>query len=451
VVDRALRTAIGRRAPVAIAIHADVQEMEYEAPEHEFKESPSSLDWSPPEIHPPESELQRAAELINAGERVAILIGQGARQAAAEVQQLAEIVGGGVAKALLGKDVIPDTLPYVTGSIGLLGTKASWDLMMGCDTFLMIGSSMPYSQFLPELGQARAIQIDIDPHNIGLRYPFEINLVGDAEATLTRLLPLLERKEDRSWRQEVEGSIRDWWDVVEARAMDDGDPVNPQRVYWELSSRLPDNCIIAADSGSSTNWFARDVKIREGMRSSLSGTLATMGPAMPYAIAAKFCHPDRVAVASVGDGAMQMNGINGLITVAKYWQDWSDPRLVTIVLNNQDLNQVTWEMRAMGGFPKPEELQRLPNFPFAEYARLLGLEGIRIESDEEVGDALDRAFAADRPVVVEVMSDPTVPPIPPHIEPEYATNLAQAIFKGDPDARGIVKQGIKEKLDEYLA
>jgi pyruvate dehydrogenase (quinone) len=323
--------------------------------------------------------------------------------------------------------------------------------MMGCDTFLMIGSSMPYSQFLPELGQARAIQIDIDPHNIGLRYPFEINLVGDAEATLTRLLPLLERKEDRSWRQEVEGSIRDWWDVVEARAMDDGDPVNPQRVYWELSSRLPDNCIIAADSGSSTNWFARDVKIREGMRSSLSGTLATMGPAMPYAIAAKFCHPDRVAVASVGDGAMQMNGINGLITVAKYWQDWSDPRLVTIVLNNQDLNQVTWEMRAMGGFPKPEELQRLPNFPFAEYARLLGLEGIRIESDEEVGDALDRAFAADRPVVVEVMSDPTVPPIPPHIEPEYATNLAQAIFKGDPDARGIVKQGIKEKLDEYLA
>ncbi|MBW3665338.1 MAG: thiamine pyrophosphate-requiring protein [Actinobacteria bacterium] len=450
VVDRAFRTAIGRRAPVALAIHADVQELAYEPPEHEFKHLPSSLDWDPPEIHPSDGQLNRAAEVLNAGERVAILIGQGARRAAAEVEEAAELLGAGVAKALLGKDVLPDDLPYVTGSIGLLGTKPSWDLMQGCDTLLMIGSSLPYSQFLPELGQARGVQIDIDPHNIGLRYPFEVNLVGDAKDTLTRLLPKLERKDDRSWRAEIESSITHWWKVVEARAMNDADPVNPQRAYWELSSRLPDGCIVSADSGSSTNWFARDLKLRRGMRASLSGTLATMGPAVPYAIAAKFCYPDRVAIASVGDGAMQMLGNNELVTVAKYWRTWDDPRLVVIVLNNQDLNQVTWEMRAMGGFPKPEELQDIPDFPFAEYAKILGLDGTRVDAPEQIGDALDRALSADRPFVVEVMADPNVPPIPPHIDPEFATNLAQAVFKGDPDARGIVKQGIKDKLEEYL-
>jgi pyruvate dehydrogenase (quinone) len=450
VVDRAFRTAMARRAPVALAIHADVQEAEYEPPAHEFKQTPGSLDWEPPEVHPPDSQLERAAELLNSGEPVAILIGQGARGASAEVEELADVLGAGVAKALLGKDVLPDDLPYVTGSIGLLGTKPSWDLMMGCDRFIMIGSTLPYGQFLPEWDQARGVQIDIDPHNIGLRYPFEVNLVGDAKAALTRLLPKLERKTDRSWREEIEGNIADWWKVVEARAMNDADPVNPQRVYWELSSRLPDGAIIAADSGSSIDWYARDIKIRRGMRSSLSGTLATMGPAMPYAIAAKFCHPDRVTIASVGDGAMQMNGINGLITVANYWEQWADPRLVVIVLNNQDLNQVTWEMRAMGGFPMLEETQRLFNFPFAQYAELLGLRGTRVERPDQIVPALEAALSADRPMVVEVMADPDVPPIPPHIDPEYAVNLAQSLFKGDPEARHIIKQGFKDKVEDWL-
>lgn len=450
VVDRAFRTALSRRAPVALIIHADVQDMEYEYPEHAFKMVPGSRDYTPPEIYPSEPTLDRAAEVLNSGERVAILIGSGARGAADEVEELAEVLGAGVAKALLGKDVLPDDLPYVTGAIGLLGTKPSWELMDNCDTLIMIGSSFPYGQFLPEWGQARAVQIDIDPHNLGLRYPFEVNLAGDAKATLRRLLPKLERKQDRSWRETIEKGIVEWWEIVEARAMNDADPVNPQRVYFELSSRLPDNCIISADSGSSTNWFARDLKFRKGMRASLSGTLATMGPAMPYAIAAKFCHPDRVSIASVGDGAMQMNGINGLVTVAKYWKSWEDPRLVVIVINNQDLNQVTWEMRAMEGFSKPEELQNIPDFHFAEYAKLLGLEGIKVDAPDQIGDALDRALSADRPTVVEVMADPNVPPIPPHIEGEYALNLGKAVLQGDPDATGIIRQGIRDKMRDYV-
>jgi pyruvate dehydrogenase (quinone) len=450
VIDRAFRTAIARMAPVAVAIHADVQELEYEPPGHEFKQSPGSLDWAPPEIHPPDDQLDRAAELLNSGERVAILIGQGARGAAAEVEQVADVLGAGVAKALLGKDVLPDDLPYVTGAIGLLGTKPSWDLMMGCDRFLMVGSSLPYGQFLPEWDQARGVQIDIDPHNIGLRFPFEVNLVGDARSTLSRLLPRLTRRTDRAWRHEIEHGVRRWWDVLEARAMQDADPVNPQRVYWELSSRLPDRAIIAADSGSGTNWFARDLKLRRGMRASLSGTLATMGPAMPYAIAAKFCYPDRVAIASVGDGAMQMNGINELITVAHYWQQWADPRLVVVVLNNGDLNQVTWEMRAMGGFPKLESTQVLPSFDYAAYARMLGLGGVRVDAPDQIGPALDQALGADRPTLVDVIADPDVPPIPPHIDLEFATNVARSVMKGDPDSRGLIRQSLKDKIAEWM-
>lgn len=450
VVDRAFRTAMARMAPVAIAVHADVQELEYDPPEHAFKMTPGSLDWSPPEIHPPEDQLDRAAEVLNSGEKVAILIGQGAKGAAAEVEELADVLGAGVAKALLGKDVLPDDLPYVTGAIGLLGTKPSWDMMMGCDRFIMIGSSLPYGQFLPEWDQAKGVQIDIDPHNIGLRFPFEVNLVGDAKETLKRLLPKLRRKTERSWREEIEKGIVDWWEVLEGRAMIDADPINPQRVYWELSPRLPDHAIIAADSGSSTNWYARDLKLRRGMKASLSGTLATMGPAVPYAIAAKFCYPDRVAIASVGDGAMQMNGINGLITAAHYWRQWSDPRLIVLVLNNRDLNQVTWEMRAMGGFPKLEDTQELYDFPFARYAELLGLRGTRVETPEGIVPALEAALGADRPMVVEIMADPNVPPIPPHIDPKYAVNLAQSLFKGDPDARGLLKQGFLDKIQDWL-
>jgi pyruvate dehydrogenase (quinone) len=421
-----------------------------ESPPHQHGTIHSSVGYTAPRIVPPDDQLQQAADLLNAGEKVAMLIGQGALGAADEVIQTAELLGAGVAKALLGKAALPDDLPYVTGSIGLLGTKPSWDLMQDCDTLLMVGSSFPYSEFLPEEGQAKGIQIDIDGRMIGIRYPMDVNLVGDAKATLEELIPLLKRKEDRSWREKIESGMQDWWKLMEERAMEDAEPLNPQRVFFELSPRLPDDCIISSDSGSAANWFARDLKIRKGMMASLSGTLATMGPGVPYAIAAKFAHPERVAIALVGDGAMQMNGINELITISKYWQQWSDPRLVVLVLHNDDLNQVTWEQRAMEGDPKYEGSQDLPDFPYARYAQMLGLEGIRVDDPANVGAAWDEAFEADRPCLIEAITDPEVPPLPPHITVEQARMFMSALRHGDPDAGRMIRQSFKQKMAEFL-
>jgi len=398
----------------------------------------------------PDDALDRAAEILNEGEKVAILVGQGARSARDEVVQVAEKLGAGVAKALLGKDVLPDDLPFVTGAVGLLGTVPSYHLMQDCDTLLTIGSNFPYSQFLPPFDQARAIQIDIDPTFIGMRYPYELNLVGDSRATLAALLPRLEEKRHGSWRKKIEKDVSSWWDTVEKRAMVDAEPINPMRIAWELSNRLPDDAIVAADSGSSANWYARHLKFRGNMRGSLSGTLATMGPGVPYVIGAKFGHPDRPAIALVGDGAMQMNGMAELITVSRYWERWSDPRLVVCVLHNNDLNQVTWEMRAMSGAPKFEESQTLPEFSYAGFARSAGLEGITVEKPDEIGDAWDRALSADRPVVLDIRCDPDIPPIPPHATFEQMKSSAEAVLKGDANARGIVTKGVRTKVQEFL-
>jgi pyruvate dehydrogenase (quinone) len=370
--------------------------------------------------------------------------------ASEEVKELAEITGGGVAKALLGRTVLSDYLPYVTGSIGLLGTKPTYDMMMQCDTFLMIGSSFPYPEFLPKEGSARGIQIDIDGRMLSIRYPMELNLKGDAKATLQALNPLLKYKEDRSWREELEKEIEDWWAVLESKAMNSANPVNPQRVFFELSSRLPGNVILTADSGSVANWFARNLKLKETMMASLSGNLATMGSGVPYAIAAKFAYPERPVIALVGDGAMQMNGNESLITVAKYWKEWKDPRLVVMVLNNQDLNLVTWEQRVMEGDPKFEASQNLPDFPYAGYAKSIGLHGIRVDDPDELGRAWDEVLKADRPTVLEVVTDPEVPPIPPHITFEQAVSYTKALFKGDPNRGKMIIQAIKDKASEYF-
>jgi pyruvate dehydrogenase (quinone) len=450
-IDRAIRIAKAEKTVTCVIIPTDVQEQPAEEePPHKFKMVPGTVGFSEPRVIPRDYDLLQAAEILNAGQKVAMLVGQGARNATDEVIETAEKLGAGIAKALLGKDAIPDDLPYVTGSIGLLGTKPSYDMMMECDTLLMVGSSFPYSQFMPEWNQARAVQIDISGMMIGIRYPFECLLVGDSAETLRALLPMLERKEDRSWRDKIEKDVERWWEIVEARAMQDAEPVNPQRVFWELSKRLPENAILAADSGSAANWYARDIKIRRGMMCSLSGTLATMGPGVPYAIAAKFTHPERVPVALVGDGAFQMNGMNEMLTVARYWKEWADPRLIFLVLNNQDLNQVTWEQRAMEGDPKFEASQWIPNFDYAGYARMLGFKGIKVDSPDAVGPAWDEAFAADRPVVLEAVVDPNVPPLPPHIEWEQAKKLMKSIMAGDPDARDVIKQGFKGKIEEFL-
>jgi pyruvate dehydrogenase (quinone) len=448
--DRAMRTSEARRTVTALIIPGDVQDMEYSAPSHAFKMVPSSLGLSSAIVQPDREDLEHAAEVLNSGERVAVLIGQGARDAVDEVVEVADLLGAGVAKALLGKDVLPDDLPFVTGASGLLGTRPSWELMRDCDTLLMVGSSFPYSQFLPEFDQARAVQIDIDPTMIGMRYPFEVNLLGDARTTLRELIPLLRRKEDRSWREQVEKAVGDWWEVMERRAMVTADPVNPERVFHELSPLLPDDALLTTDAGSAANWYARHIKMRGTMRGSLSGTLATMGPGLPYATGAKFAHPDRPVFALVGDGAMQMNGISELITIADCWPEWEDPRVVIGVLNNRDLNQVTWELRAMSGAPQFLPSQRLPDFGYAAYAELLGLRSVKVDDPGQITNAWQQAINADRPCLVEFVTDPAVPPIPPQANWDQVENVAAAMARGDPDAWSVVKEGAKSKVQEFL-
>jgi pyruvate dehydrogenase (quinone) len=450
-VDRACRIALAERTVTAIIIPNDVQESPaVPQPPHAHGTVHSGPGYQRPRVLPSDEDLNRAADALNSGDRVAMLVGQGALHASDEVAAIAEVLGAGVAKALLGKAVLPDDLPYVTGSIGLLGTKPSWELMQGCDTLLMVGSSFPYSEFLPEEGEARGVQIDIDGRMLGIRYPMEVNLIGDSAETLRALLPRLQHKQNRDWREQIERNVAEWWRLMEERARLLADPINPQLVFAELSNRLPDGAIVAADSGSAANWFARDIKLRAGMMASLSGTLATMGPGVPYAIGAKFAHPDRPVFALVGDGAMQMNGINELITIAKYRHRWADQRLIVMVLNNRDLNQVTWEQRAMSGDPKFEGSQDLPDFPYARYAELLGLKGIRVATPGEIGPGWDEALAADSPVVLEAVTDPQVPPLPPHITLEQAKALSAALVGGDPNAGRIVRQSFKQKMQEFL-
>lgn len=451
VIDRAVRIARDRRAVTCVIYPNDIQDLPAVTPPREHGSVLTGIGETATRSTPASTDLHRAADILNAGKKVAILVGAGALHATDEVIAVAEKLGAGVAKALLGKAAVPDDLPFVTGAIGLLGTKPSWDLMNECDTLLMVGSAFPYSEFLPPEGKARGVQIDIDPRMLNLRYPMEFCIAGDSKTTLLALLPLLKQQTDRSWRDSIEHNVSRWWQVLEARAMSAANPVNPQRVFWELSPRLPDDCILTSDSGSAANWYARDLKIRRGMLASLSGGLATMGPAIPYAIAAKFAHPTRPVIAMVGDGAMQMNGINGLITIAKEWRRWSDPRLVVLVLNNRDLNQVTWEQRAMEGDPKFAPSQQLPDFPYASYAQLIGLDGVRIVDPEAVGPAWDQALRADRPFVLEVVTDPDVPPLPPHVHARQAKAFLSALLHRDPDAIGIIKATAKETWDSLFA
>ena len=449
--DRAIRTALTRRAPTALIIPSDLQEERYSPPGHEFKQVPSSdPNFTRPVLVPQEAEIKRAAELLNAGLKVAILVGQGARAAAAEVTEVAELTGAGVAKALLGKDVLPDDLAYVTGSIGLLGTRPSYELMRDCDTLLIVGSNFPYSQFLPDYGTARAVQIDIDGSLIGMRYPTEVNIVADASAALEALIPLLERKSDRSWRETIEKNVARWWETIERQSVLSAKPVNPMRIAWELSKRLPGNAIVTADSGSSTNWYARCLRFSEGMRGSLSGTLATMGPAVPYAIGAKFAHPDRPVIAMVGDGAMQMNGLAELLTISRYHRQWSDQRLIICVFHNNDLNQVTWELRAMGGSPKFEESQSLPDVSYADIAQTMGLNAIAVDTDDGIAGAWEQALNNDRPTLLDIRCDPEVPPIPPHATYDQIKETASAVLKGDANAWHLMYQGAKTKAQEFV-
>ncbi|HTV88384.1 MAG TPA: thiamine pyrophosphate-requiring protein [Stellaceae bacterium] len=450
-IDRAVRISRAERTVTCIVMPNDLQELDaVEAPPRAHGAILTGMGYDAPEIMPRQETLERAARVLNQGKKVAMLVGAGALKATDEVIDVADKLGAGVAKALLGKAALPDDLPFVTGSIGLLGTRPSYEMMMGCDTLFMIGSRFPYTEFLPKEGQARGVQIDLDPKMVSMRYPMEVNLIGDSAAVLKKLSPLLEHKKDRSWRQAIEKNIKEWWQTLEKRAMTSANPLNPQRVFWELSPRLPENCLIACDTGSGTNWYARDLKIRRGMMGFASGSLATMGPGMPYAIAAKFAYPDRPVLALCGDGALQMNGINGLITVAKYWQKWRDPRFIVLALNNQDLNQVTWEMRAQSGDPKFDASQDLPDVRYSRYAEEIGLKGIFVDNPDRVGAAWEDALAADRPVVLEAKVDPEVPPLPPHITLKQAKAFTSTLLTGDPREGSVIRQTARELVADLL-
>ncbi|MBA3811741.1 MAG: thiamine pyrophosphate-requiring protein [Caulobacteraceae bacterium] len=449
-IDQAIRVATAGHGVSAIVFPGDLQLEKYEAPPRKHGYTRSGVGYASPRLVPHDADLRRAANLLNAGEKIAILIGAGAIGAADEVVAVAERLGAGVAKALLGKAALPDDLPFVTGTIGLLGTAPSSNMMDDCDTLLMIGTNFPWAEFLPKDGKARAVQIDRDPSSLGMRYPTEVNLHGDSAETLRALLPMLQPKAERKWRETIEKEVADWWELMEERAMAKANPVNPQRVVWEMSPRLGADAIVTSDSGSCANWFARDFKVKRGQMCSLSGGLASMGAAVPYAIAAKFAHPGRPVVALVGDGAMQMNNMAELITVQKYWREWESPTWICCVFNNEDLNQVTWEQRVMLGSPKFEATQIIPNVPYAKFAELIGLKGIYVDDPEMLGAAWDEALVSDRPVVLEVKTDPEVPPLPPHITFEDAKKFMQTLRKGDSAQGHMLVETARQVLGSVL-
>ena len=451
-IDRALRIAAAERTVTAVIVPADVQDMKAAAQPQTIKSVHTGIGFVHDRGLPPDSELQRAADVLNAGRKVAMLVGAGALDATDEVLAVADTLGAGIAKALLGKAAVPDDIPYCTNSIGLLGTKPSWDMMQDADTLFVVGSSFPYANFLPPLGQARGVQVDRSARMLSLRYPMEVCLLGDSAATLRELLPLLHRNEDRSFQETIVKKMADWWRLMDDRAQpeDRDGRIRPQALFAAISRHLPDNAIIGSDSGSAANWFARHVRIRRGMKASLSGNLATMLPGMPYPIAAKFAFPDRVAVGTIGDGAMQMGGMGELLTAAKYYRTWSDPRMVVLVLNNEDLNQVTWEQRVMEGDVRFEASQRIPYVPFHEYARLIGLGSAKVERADQIEDAVVAAFNADRPFVIDAMTDPEEPPLPPHITFQQAEDYTKSFLKSPSGELAGMVNAMREKIDEFV-
>ncbi|MFE4833323.1 thiamine pyrophosphate-requiring protein [Arthrobacter sp. NPDC056691] len=424
VLDRAFRTALETRTPCVVIVPHDIQK----APAPELGQEHGIIvtapEWQPARVLPRDDDLARAAEVLAAGSKVAFLLGQGAKNAQAEVIALAEQLDAGITTSLLGKPYMDETLPFAAGTMGHLGSTASAHLMGNCDTLLIIGSNDPWTEFYPKPGAARAVQVDIDGRKVGNRYPVEVGLVGDAAETLARLAGLLNgaggqpggqanAEARKQWRANVEEQVRSWRALAEERSRVPAKPVNPELVVRELSGRLPSNAQVSVDVGSCVYWYARQLTLPAGVPAHLSGTLASMGCSVPYGIAAKLARPDRPVVALAGDGAMQMAGIAELVTVAHRWRQWSDPRFVVCVFNNRELAEVTWEQRETESEPRFPDSQEIPDFPYAGYAELLGLTGIRVESPERLAGAWDRALAAERPVVIEVLTDPDVPLLPP--------------------------------------
>lgn len=450
VLDKAIRVAETSRQPCVVILPGDVQDLEMEKPGVAHFVSRSGAGHTSTRICPPMDELQRAADVLNAGKKVTMLVGEGAMGAKAEVLQVAERLGAGIITALLGKAVVPGDIPYHSQQLGLLGTKPSWDQMQDCDTLLMVGSNFPYSEFLPPTGQARGVQIDLRPPHLGIRYPMEVNLWGDSRATLGALIPLLRQTDDLSWQEGVAKGMKTWERMIQNAAMVDAHPINPRLVFHHLNAQLPSDAIITADAGSTADWYGHHIRLGRNQMGSLSGSLATMLGAMPYALAAKFAYPDRPVVCTIGDGAFQMLGMNELITIKRHWHEWPNASFIVLVLHNSDLNQVSWEMREAGN-PRWDTAQLVEDMDYARYAEGLGLKGIRVDEPGQVEDAWREAFAADRPVLLDVVTDKNIPPLPPHVTYEQAKSVAKSVIHGDPDSREVITNSARAVASELFA
>lgn len=449
VVDTAFRTARVRLGPAVIVFPHDVQGMTFTEPKPENWVSRSSAVAPSTEILPPETQIRRAAGIINAGSKVTFIVGHGANGATDEVLEAARLAGAGLITALRGKQVVPSDVGHHSQQLGLLGSLPSVHQMADCDTLVLLGTNYPYGQFLPPTGQARAIQVDLKPEQMGLRYPTELNLWGDVKATLTALIPHLEEKTDVSWQERVAAEMVEWESEMEAQAMlsyDDG--VNPRRVYHELNKRLPPRAIVTADAGSTADWYGHHIRLRRGMMGDLSGRLASMLAAMPYATAAKFAFPDRSVICTIGDGAFQMLGMNELITIKKYLQQWENPQFIIMVLHNDDLTQVSWEMRTEDANPVWEASQEVESVDYAGWAELLGFTGIRVKTDDEVAAAWDAAFANRGVTLIDAYTSKNVPPLPPHITVEFAKNTAEALLQGDPSEFAVIRDSAQALVTE---
>jgi pyruvate dehydrogenase (quinone) len=451
VVDTAFRTARVRLGPAVIIIPHDVQAMKMSDLSPANWVSRSSAVAPSTSIVPPASEILKAAAIINAGSKVTFIVGHGANGATDEVLKAAELSGAGIITALRAKQVIPSDVPHHSQQLGLLGSLPSVHQMSGCDTLVLLGTNYPYSQFLPKSGQARAIQVDLKPEQMGLRYPTELNLWGDVKATLAALIPHLDAKTDLSWQNTVVEEMREWEKEMEAQALlSYQDGVNPRRVYHELNKRLPPRAIVTADAGSTADWYGHHIRLRRGMLGDLSGRLATMLAAMPYAVAAKFAYSDRSVICTIGDGAFQMLGMNELITIKKYLKEWDNPQLIIMVLHNNDLTQVSWEMRTEDANPVWSTSQDVESVDYAGWAELLGFTGIRVTRDDEVGNAWDAAFANQGVTVIDAYTSKNVPPLPAHITLEFAKNTGEALLKGDPDEVAVVRDSAKALVSEGI-
>lgn len=447
-IDRAFRQALAHRGPAVVIVPQDVQEAEAAEPGQEHGHIPTSPVSTAPEVRPAAVDLDRAAELLGPSRRLTILVGQGAAGAWPRVEALAERRGAAVVTSLLGKPHVDEHAPYVAGTMGHLGTPESAVVLQECDALLIVGSDDPWTEYYPPPGGVPAVQIDIDPAKLGNRHPVDVGVVGDADAALAGLLERLPEADGAAWRERTTQAVDAGRRVAEARAAVEVAPgrVNPEAVFHEMSGRLTDEAMIAVDVGSSVYWYARQLRRGPVGWAHLSSTLASMGCSVPYGIAAKLAYPGHLLVAFTGDGALQMLGINELITVARLWPQWEDPRFVLVVLNNGDLAEVSWEQREMEGRPRFEQSQDLPEFDAAAYARQLGLVGLTVTDPERLGAAVDRALAADRPAVIDVHTDPQTPMLPPLYQDRAKLDGIRGALAHEPPA---IRGHAMHLLDQY--